>query len=313
MNFWKRQLPALVVFLVGIVMVIQFYIPHPISTRTLEETNRWVRIIRNFALLLGVASLIASHWRKISRRQAGFGYSTLVFLSFFVMTFFGLIWGIDAPRNQHLPLTIPAAVMQSGGVYESNIHVEPGEAMIVSPTPGLAMPEKGLEVRVGEGSARVLEAEKMHRSVDQGPLYVLIPAGAGTEEFSASVNLRGRTLVGYWMFQYLKVSMEASMFSLLAFFISSAAFRAFRARSFDATVMLLAAIVMMIGRVSFGEIISAWFSTTWLVFPEVCNWLLNIPVMAAKRAIFLGIALSVIATSVRIIFGIERSYLGKSD
>lgn len=313
MNFWKRQLPALVVFLVGIVMVIQFYIPHPISTRTLEETNRWVRIIRNFALLLGVASLIASHWRKISRRQAGFGYSALVFASFFAMTFFGLMWGIDAPRNQHLPLTIPAAVMQAGGVYESNIHVEPGEAVTVTPLPGISLPEKGIEARVGKELAWAIEAEKPVRSTEPGVLHVNVPAGAGSEEFTASVNLRGRTQIGYWMFQYLKVSMEASMFSLLAFFISSAAFRAFRARSFDATVMLLAAIVMMIGRVSFGEIISAWFSTTWLVFPEVCNWLLNIPVMAAKRAIFLGIALSVIATSVRIIFGIERSYLGKSD
>lgn len=313
MNFWKRQLPALVVFLVGIVMVIQFYIPHPVSTHTLEETNRWVRIIRNFALLLGVASLIGSHWRKISRKQAGFGYSILVFVSFFVMTFFGLLWGIDAPRNQHLPLTIPAQVMQAGGEHESDIQVRPGEAVTLTPLPGFSMPEKGLEARVGDRPKRTLEADIPHRSAEGGVLRVLVPPGAGNEEFSASVNVRGRTQIGFWMFQHIKVSMEASMFSLLAFFISSAAFRAFRARSFDATVMLLSAIVMMIGRVSFGEIISAWFSNSWLFFPEVCNWLLNIPVMAAKRAIFLGIALSVIATSVRIIFGIERSYLGRSD
>jgi hypothetical protein len=31
-NFWKRQLPAVVVFVVGMLMVIQFYIPHPASS-----------------------------------------------------------------------------------------------------------------------------------------------------------------------------------------------------------------------------------------------------------------------------------------
>ncbi len=115
------------------------------------------------------------------------------------------------------------------------------------------------------------------------------------------------------MFTTFKVSMESTMYSLLAFFISSAAFRAFRARSVDATVMLVAAVIMMIGRVSFGETISMWFSDTWLFFPEACKWMLDIPVTAAKRAIFLGIALSVIALSIRIIFGLERSYLGRGD
>ncbi len=119
------------------------------------------------------------------------------------------------------------------------------------------------------------------------------------------------------MFDTFKVSMEATMYSMLAFFIASAAFRAFRARSVDATIMLVAAIAMMIGRVSFGDIISDWISRhlslNWLIFPQVCKWLLDVPVNAAKRAIFLGIALSVIALSIRIIFGIERNYLGRGE
>jgi hypothetical protein len=94
--------------------------------------------------------------------------------------------------------------------------------------------------------------------------------------------------------------MEASMYSLLAFFISSAAFRAFRARSFDAMVMLITAILMMLAQVPFGDMISMWFSKEWLVFPEIRSWMLDVPMMAAKRAIFLGIALSIIATSIRL-------------
>jgi hypothetical protein len=78
-----------------------------------------MRIIRNFALMLGVISLVNSHWRKISRKQSGFGYSILVFVSFFAMTFCGLIWGIDAPRDLTLPLEVPAEIMQKGGEFKT--------------------------------------------------------------------------------------------------------------------------------------------------------------------------------------------------
>jgi hypothetical protein len=106
-----------------------------------------------------------------------------------------------------------------------------------------------------------------------------------------------------WVFDFVFVPLNATMFALLAFYIASAAFRAFRARNVEATVLLIAAIVVMIGRVPIGEALSERL-------PTLVNWLMEVPNTAARRAIFIGAALGAIATGLRIILGIERSHLG---
>jgi len=107
-----------------------------------------------------------------------------------------------------------------------------------------------------------------------------------------------------FMFIYMNmiVPCSATMFSLLAFFIASAAYRAFRARTIDATLLLIAGALVMIGRVPVGHML-------WDKFPVIAEWIMNVPQMAAKRGILIGVSLGMIATSLRIILGIERTYL----
>ncbi|MEZ4655340.1 MAG: hypothetical protein R3E12_17550 [Candidatus Eisenbacteria bacterium] len=52
------------------------------------------------------------------------------------------------------------------------------------------------------------------------------------------------------------VPMQGTMFSLLAFFIASAAFRAFRIRKLEAALLAITAVLVMIGRVPIGAAIS---------------------------------------------------------
>jgi hypothetical protein len=107
-----------------------------------------------------------------------------------------------------------------------------------------------------------------------------------------------------FMYLYFNVQfpLEATMYSLLAFFVTSAAFRAFRARNKEALCLLLAAVVIMLGRVPVGSLI-------WKGFPDVTEWIMNYPNAAAKRGIRLGIDLGLISMALRMILGIERSYM----
>ena len=155
-----------------------------------------------------------------------------------------------------------------------------------------------------------------------------------------------------YFYLYVFVPLQATMFSLLAFFIASAAYRAFRADRFEATLLLFSAGIVMLGRVPMGNQVAPWIIgfvlllfafllysdgrkevdslrralkfggailSLLLIYPlawfflkytaATAGWIMNIPQLAAKRGIFIGIALGGIAMSLRIILGIEKTYL----
>ena len=107
-----------------------------------------------------------------------------------------------------------------------------------------------------------------------------------------------------WIFMNMLVPMEATMFALLAFYIASASFRAFRARNLEASLLLIAAILIMIGKIPLGEMV-------WSGFTSVQEWIQEFPNTAAKRAIMIGVGLGMASTALKMILGIERSWIGR--
>lgn len=105
----------------------------------------------------------------------------------------------------------------------------------------------------------------------------------------------------YWIYFNLQLPLGATMFSLLVFYITSAAYRAFRVRSLEAGILLATAVLVMLGQVPIGSLLG---------LDEVMAWIMSVPNVAAKRAIFMGAAMGITAMSLRVILGIERSYLG---
>jgi hypothetical protein len=113
-----------------------------------------------------------------------------------------------------------------------------------------------------------------------------------------------------WLFLNLDAPMMATMFAMLAFYIASAAYRAFRARNIQATLLLITASIIMLVRVPMGEAIFAAISTD---LPELINrYIMGGVNVAVQRGILIGAALGAASMSLRIILGIERTYMGKS-
>lgn len=105
------------------------------------------------------------------------------------------------------------------------------------------------------------------------------------------------------IFDFVITPLGNAMFAILAFYIASAAYRAFRVRSAEATVLLVSAVILMLGRAPIGELI-------WNKFPVIADWLMTVPNNAGQRGIMIGASIGAIATSVRILLGMERGHLG---
>lgn len=229
----KRQVPLVLCFLFGIVMILTEFSPHSDSQELYKEVSKWGLVIGPFTLVIAVMTLIQTHWTRISRRAEYWRYSLVVFAGMIVM----VIVGVPVP-----PYLNAIPFLQESGI---------------------------------------------------------------------SFGPQGSTFE--WLFEYVQVPMDATMFSLLAFFIASAAYRAFRARTFEATLLLISALIVMMGNVPIGDYIwnTVMGETPWADGTSWARqWILDNPNLAARRGIILGVALGVISQSIRIILGIERSYLG---
>jgi hypothetical protein len=208
----RRQLPLLITMLTGLLFAGQYYVPHPASEQLLTSVTKWLQIIGGFALILGITSLFQLHAAKIRRREAGWGYSLVLY----------------------------------GGII--------------------------------------------------GTVLVGLWNG-GKETIDGAMTSFG------WVYSYTLVPLQGTMFAILAFFIASAAYRSFRARSREAAVLLVAAMIVMMGRVPLGEYIMP-------ISGDLSAWILNVLNAAVRRAILIGVSLGAVALSFKIIFGVERSYLG---
>jgi hypothetical protein len=139
-------------------------------------------------------------------------------------------------------------------------------------------------------------------------------------EHSWSGQYRQTGSAFWFMYQYAFQPLTATMFALLAFYIASAAFRAFRAKNLEANLLLGTAFIILLGRTFAGVALTDWIDPanwegfeylTGLRLENLTVYIMAVFNTAGNRAIMIGIALGIVATSLKILIGVDRSYLGK--
>lgn len=115
-----------------------------------------------------------------------------------------------------------------------------------------------------------------------------------------------------WMYDYIFSPITATMFASLAFYVASAAFRAFRAKNVEAILLLGTAFLVLLGNTAVARLTDGLpDALAFLRLDSLVANLMTYVSTGAWRAITIGVAVGVAATSLRVLLGIDRPYLGR--
>jgi len=167
----KRTIPLVIAAFIGILMIATYFIPY--TEQWGAEAMEMFIILAAAAMVLGAGNLLLLNLSKVSKQQPGWGYAGITLMAFFVTLIIGLfkIGAMPTPSAPDNAWTAP--VVQEGSPF-------------------------------------------------------------------------------WWIYKYGLVPLTATMFAMLAFYIASAAFRAFRAKNLEATLLLGTAFIVLLGQVYAG-------------------------------------------------------------
>lgn len=310
----RSKLPPIICFICGMALLIKFFVPN--SDIIQEWVGNSTQVVGVFGLAIGLASLIHMHGNRIKRMSKGWGFSIITLSCAVVVALIGLV-----PKNTETPYEISKFPVATEMV--SNVPIVRVEYTVFG-----YQKETSTTNMLVNGQIREV-------SVHNIPLFDFV-------------------------YNYIFFPLTATTFSLLAFYMITATYRAVRIKSWEAGILLFSTFVVLIGQVPFEDIpfvgrlvtdntrgivflgfsvtfilmgLRAFFSrhymalgvfvflivacvTGWILTPSDLTFeqlkvlILQYPNTAAKRGIIIGIALGGLATSAKIIFGIEKPYMG---
>ena len=295
----KRTIPLILAASIGFLLIATYFIP---ATEQWGATAMEMFIILSAgAMVLGAGNLIMLNLSKISNKNPGWAYGAITLIAFFI--------------------TLIVGIFKIGALPTMTAPDNPWTAPLVS--------QEGVPF--------------------------------------------------WWIYSYVYKPLTATMFAMLAFYIASAAFRAFRAKNIEATLLLGTAFIVLLGQIYAGEWLTSFLPdpASYLAsFPEAAQafassivsqteyggamlanlsfegvsyanmtaeqqamameihqhlngwWyqllnglrlenltqvILDVPQKAGNRAIMIGIALGIVSVSLKVLLGIDRSYLGSED
>lgn len=283
-------------------MMIQAFIPHAWSQNFKNIMMDWGIIIMGFTFVLGLSSILKLHIKKIKQKSENYWLSWVVIISLAITIVIGVFGGAFEPTF----ITKKIFYTERSGEYEvkEKDTITGKKRMANFPDDYEAIKDENYPVTVRNArSGEKLEVQEDYE-INFVKNYVEI-LNEDVDTIRANYYYRPvkQKTVLMMIYTYAQIPMQATMFSLLAFFIASASFRAFRARNLEAGLLLVTAFVVMLGRVPIGSYITE-------SMPAIVEWIMMYPNLAAQRGIRIGVGLGAIATALKIVLGIEKKWLG---
>ena len=244
----KRYIPLAIVFVVGVTMLVSWFIPHsPFDAFEIHATQ-WFDIIASFAMILGSLNLLKIQSSKLIHKKRGWQYSLAAILGFFLTLTFGFVlkggYFLVLKDVGNNPIAVVNELSHELKVDKQNAN----NIYIIH--------------EIGDG----IKIKKQYYTQNSAIEFKnrLETAGAITEvkDVVWGGHLQEDNTYFAWLFKNVFTPLSATMFALLAFFVASASYRAFKVRNLEATILLVAGIIIMIGRVPLGVFITNWIPKT---------------------------------------------------
>ena len=106
-----------------------------------------------------------------------------------------------------------------------------------------------------------------------------------------------------WIYDTVYGPLTATTYALLAFWVCSAAYRAFKIKSLESGILVICGILVFFGVTPLSAAISPYFTSTNTFISNVIN-------VAGQRGLTIGIGIGILSFGLQIILGLERSWMG---
>ena len=128
-------------------------------------------------------------------------------------------------------------------------------------------------------------------------LVLFVVVGLGTGQYDASTSYE-------WIYNSLYLPLGATMYSSLAFYMAYGSYKVLRARNFEAALLFITAVLVIIGN-------TPVFPATFPVFFNIREWIFGPIVSGAYRGIRIGVGIGAVVLGIKTLVGLETGYLGR--
>ena len=340
-NF-RKPITVGVTFLAGMFYVLEFFWPRNITASgqatqnifgiiDLQEAQGVVndisQILTGFLLALGVLSIFRVHFGRLFKKQKDWFFSLVLLTSLFSIFILGMLSFAGDLKVEGQQASVDVAVREGAPMTEelatiARLGSEAQERDVFEGTksPSIRAFQKR-EITREEYNQQIEAATTAATEVNdanEAIIQTALDGGTLTAEAADLVKqgysedkARSRSEQAFQLlYRRGLLAMDAAMFSLIGFFILSAAYRAFRVRSIEASILMATALVVLLMFVPIALMLTSGLDPDTFAgnfrIDSIGSWLLSTINVPAIRAIDLGLGLGLLAMGLRIMLGLEK-------